>query len=182
MLHSMSNEPTVVVTGAARGIGAAVVRRLAGDGFRVIAGVRRADDADTLRGELGERVVPVLLDITDRDALAAAADLVRAEVGDRGLAGLVNNAGIAVAAPLEFLPTADLRRQLEVNVVGQHAVTRALLPLLRRERGRIVFVGSIGGRIAAPMTGPYHASKVALRALTDSLRPQLPPSRIDVAP
>jgi NAD(P)-dependent dehydrogenase (short-subunit alcohol dehydrogenase family) len=180
MLHSMPNEPTVVVTGAARGIGAAVVRRLAGDGFRVIAGVRRADDADTLRGELGERVVPVLLDITDRDALAAAADLVRAEVGDRGLAGLVNNAGIAVAAPLEFLPTDDLRRQLEVNVVGQHAVTRALLPLLRRTRGRIVFVGSIGGRIAAPMTGSYHASKFALRALTDSLRLELSPWGMEV--
>jgi NAD(P)-dependent dehydrogenase (short-subunit alcohol dehydrogenase family) len=171
---------TVVVTGASKGIGAAVVRRLAGDGFRVVAGVRRSEDAAVLRDELGESVLPALLDVTDPAAVAGAAELIGAEVGDHGLAGLVNNAGIAVAAPLEFLPAAELRRQLEVNVVGQHAVTQALLPLLRRGQGRIVNVGSIGGRIAAPMTGPYHASKFALRALTDSLRLELAPWGIRV--
>jgi NAD(P)-dependent dehydrogenase (short-subunit alcohol dehydrogenase family) len=172
--------PTVVVTGASKGIGAAVVRRLAGDGFRVVAGVRRTEDAAQLRDQVGERVVPALLDITDPDAVAAAAELVSSEVGDRGLAGLVNNAGIAVAAPLEFLPPAELRRQLEVNVVGQHAVTQALVPLLRRSPGRIVNLGSIGDRIVAPMTGPYHVSKFALRAWSDTLRLELSPWGIQV--
>jgi NAD(P)-dependent dehydrogenase (short-subunit alcohol dehydrogenase family) len=172
--------PTVVVTGAAKGIGAAIVRRLVADGFRVIAGVRRTEDAQALRGELGERVVPALLDITDPDAVAAAAELVGGQVSDRGLAGLVNNAGIAVAAPLEFLPPAELRRQLEVNVVGQHAVTQALLPVLRRGQGRIINLGSIGDRIVAPMTGPYHISKFALRAWSDTLRLELSPWDIKV--
>jgi NAD(P)-dependent dehydrogenase (short-subunit alcohol dehydrogenase family) len=172
--------PTVVVTGAAKGIGAAIVRRLVADGFHVIAGVRRTEDAQALRGELGERVVPALLDITDPDAVAAAAELVGGQVSDRGLAGLVNNAGIAVAAPLEFLPPAELRRQLEVNVVGQHAVTQALVPLLRRGQGRIINLGSIGDRIVAPMTGPYHISKFALRAWSDTLRLELSPWDIQV--
>jgi NAD(P)-dependent dehydrogenase (short-subunit alcohol dehydrogenase family) len=172
--------PAVVVTGASKGIGAAIARRLVADGFRVVAGVRRTEDAEALRGRLGERVLPTLLDITNQDAVAAAAELVGGEVGDRGLAGLVNNAGIAVAAPLEFLPPAELRRQLEVNVVGQHAITWALLPLLRRGRGRVVNLGSIGDRIVAPMTGPYHVSKFALRAWSDTLRLELSPWGIQV--
>jgi NAD(P)-dependent dehydrogenase (short-subunit alcohol dehydrogenase family) len=172
--------PTVVVTGASKGIGAAIVRQLVADGFRVVAGVRRTEDAEALRGQVGERVVPALLDITDPDAVAAAAELVGSETGDRGLAGLVNNAGIAVAAPLEFLPPAELGRQLEVNVVGQHAVTQSLVPLLRRSRGRIVNLGSIGDRIVAPMTGPYHVSKFALRAWNDTLRLELSPWGIQV--
>ena len=173
-------ERTVVVTGAAKGIGAAVVRRLAGEGYRVVAGVRREEDAALLQVQMGDRVVPVLLDITDAAAVDAAAELVAHEAGDRGLAGLVNNAGIAVAAPLEFLPPDELRRQLDVNVVGQHAVTRALLPLLRRAGGRIVTIGSVGGRISTPMTGPYHVSKFGLRALTDALRLELAPWGIEV--
>lgn len=179
-MEAQQHAATVVVTGASKGIGAAVVRRLARDGYRVVAGVRREEDAAALRDELGERAVPALLDVTDPEAVAATADLVGREVGERGLAGLVNNAGIAVAAPLEFLPPEELRRQLDVNVVGQHAVTKALLPLLRRGHGRIVNVGSIGGRIASPMTGPYHASKFALRGLTDSLRLELAPWGIEV--
>ena len=172
--------PSVVVTGAAKGIGAAIVRRLVADGFRVIAGVRRTEDAEALRDQLGDRVLPVLLDVTDPHAVAAAAELVGGEVGDRGLAGLVNNAGIAVAAPLEFLPPAELRRQLEVNVVGQQAVTRPLMSLLRRGQGRIINLGSIGDRIVAPMTGPYHISKFALRAWNDTLRLELSPWGIQV--
>jgi NAD(P)-dependent dehydrogenase (short-subunit alcohol dehydrogenase family) len=171
---------TVVVTGASRGIGAAIVRRLVGDGFRVVAGVRRTEDATRLRDRLGGRVLPVLLDVTDPDAVAATAELVGGEVDDRGLTGLVNNAGIAVAAPLEFLPPAELRRQLDVNVVGQHAVTQALVPLLRRGRGRIVNLGSIGDRVVAPVTGPYHVSKFALRAWSDTLRLELSPWGIEV--
>jgi NAD(P)-dependent dehydrogenase (short-subunit alcohol dehydrogenase family) len=170
---------TVVVTGASKGIGAATVRRLAAEGFRVVAGVRRTEDAEALGDRLGDRVVPALLDITDPDAVAGAAELV-GEVGGGALAGLVNNAGIAVAAPLEFLPPAELRRQLEVNVVGQHAVTKALVPALRRGRGRIVNIGSIGDRIVSPMTGPYHVSKFALRAWNDTLRLELAPWGIQV--
>ena len=171
--------PTAVVTGASKGIGAAVVRRLVAEGFRVVAGVRRAEDAKALGDELGGRVVPALLDITDPEAVASAAELV-SEVTGGALAGLVNNAGIAVAAPLEFLPTAELRHQLEVNVVGQHAVTKALVPMLRRGRGRIVNIGSIGDRIVSPMTGPYHVSKFALRAWNDTLRLELAPWGIQV--
>jgi NAD(P)-dependent dehydrogenase (short-subunit alcohol dehydrogenase family) len=171
--------PTAVVTGASKGIGAAVARRLVAEGFRVVAGVRRTEDAQALGDELGDGVVPALLDITDPDAVASAAELV-GEVGGGALAGLVNNAGIAVAAPLEFLPPAELRRQLEVNVVGQHAVTRALVPMLRRGRGRIVNIGSIGDRIVSPMTGPYHVSKFALRAWNDTLRLELTPWGIQV--
>jgi NAD(P)-dependent dehydrogenase (short-subunit alcohol dehydrogenase family) len=179
-LQQLGTAPTVVVTGAAKGIGAAIVRRLVADGFRVVAGVRRTEDAQALREELGDRVVPTLLDITDQDAVVTTAELVSSEVGARGLAGLVNNAGIAVAAPLEFLSPAELRRQLEVNVVGQHAITQALLALLRRGRGRIVNLGSIGDRIVAPMTGPYHVSKFALRAWSDTLRLELYPWGIQV--
>jgi NAD(P)-dependent dehydrogenase (short-subunit alcohol dehydrogenase family) len=164
---------TVVVTGASKGIGAATVRRLTGQGMRVIAGVRREEDAAALKQQLADRVVPVQLDVTDPDAIAAAAEAVRAEVADHGLAGLVNNAGIAVAAPVEFLPPDELRRQLDVNVVGQIAVTQALVPFLRKGRGRIVNVGSIGGRIASPMVGAYAASKFAIAALTDTLRMEL---------
>ena len=171
--------PTVVVTGASKGIGAAAVRRLVAEGFRVVAGVRRAEDAKALGDQLGDLAVPVLLDVTDPDAVTSAAELV-GEVGGGALAGLVNNAGIAVAAPLEFLPPAELRRQLEVNVVGQHAVTRALVPMLRRGRGRIVNIGSIGDRIVSPMTGPYHVSKFALRAWNDTLRLELAPWDVKV--
>jgi NAD(P)-dependent dehydrogenase (short-subunit alcohol dehydrogenase family) len=171
--------PTAVVTGASKGIGAAVVRRLVAEGFHVVAGVRRAEDAKALGDELGGGVVPALLDITDPEAVAGAAELV-SEVGGGALTGLVNNAGIAVAAPLEFLPPAELRRQLEVNVVGQHAVTKALVPMLRRGRGRIVNIGSIGDRIVSPMTGPYHVSKFALRAWNDTLRLELAPWGIQV--
>ncbi|HEY4028105.1 MAG TPA: SDR family oxidoreductase, partial [Candidatus Dormibacteraeota bacterium] len=178
--RARTDSPVAVVTGAARGIGAAVTRRLAGNGYRVVAGVRRAEDGAALRDGLGESVVPVLLDITDPSAVASAAELVAREVGDGGLAGLVNNAGVAVAAPLEFLPPSELRRQLDVNVIGQHAVTQALLPMLRQGGGRIITIGSIGGRISGPMTGPYHASKFALRALTDALRLELSPWGVQV--
>ncbi len=171
---------TVVVTGASKGIGAATVRRLVGQGRRVIAGVRQEQDAVALKAEFVEQVVPVQLDVTDPDAVAAALATVRDTVGTDGLAGLVNNAGIAVAAPVEFLPPAELRRQLDVNVIGQVAVTQALLPLLRDGHGRIVNVGSIGDRIVSPMLGAYTASKFALAALTDALRLELAPWGIGV--
>lgn len=158
---------TVVVTGATTGIGLAAAQALKGAGFDVLAGVRRASDAERLEG-LGLR--PLTVDVTDASSVAAAAEEVRATVGAGGLAGLVNNAGVAVSGPLEFLPLDRLREQLEINVVGQVAITQPLLPLLRAGGGRIVFVSSIGGRIALPLVGPYAASKFALEAIADSLR------------
>ena len=171
----------VVVTGAGSGIGRAAALRLRALGFDVFAGVRRETGPDTWPGAGPGRIVPLPLDVTDPAAIAAAAGRVRAELAGGRLAGLVNNAGIAVAAPLEFLPPDELRRQLEVNVVGQLAVTQAFLPLLREGSGRIVNLGSLSGRVALPFLGPYAASKFALRALNDALRVELRPSGVTVS-
>lgn len=179
---SMTTQKTVVITGASTGIGAACALHLDRLGYRIFAGVRRPADGETLRQQqASDQLTPILIDVTDPASIAAAADTVAAAVGATGLAGLVNNAGIAVAGPLEFLPIIELRRQLEVNVIGQVAVTQAFLPLLRQGRGRIVNIGSISGRVAMPFIGPYAASKFALEALTDSLRVELRPWGIEVS-
>jgi len=159
---------TALVTGASSGIGAACATRLVGAGWRVLAGVRRRGDAPVGTEE-------ILLDVTNEDEIRAAAERVDE------LHGLVNNAGIALAIPLEFIPLAELRRQLEVNVIGQVAVTQAFLPQLRRTRGRIVFIGSIAGRSALPFLGAYAASKHALEAVADTLRLELRPFGVDVS-
>jgi NAD(P)-dependent dehydrogenase (short-subunit alcohol dehydrogenase family) len=159
---------TALVTGASSGIGEACAVRLARAGWRVLAGVRREGDAPAGTEEL-------LLDVTDGEQVRAAAERVDE------LHGLVNNAGIAISSPLEAIPLDELRRQLEVNVVGQVAVTQALLPALRRGRGRVVFVGSIAGRSALPFLAAYAASKHALEAVTDSLRVELGPWGMHVA-
>ncbi|HEX6938496.1 MAG TPA: SDR family oxidoreductase [Longimicrobiales bacterium] len=173
--------PYVVITGASKGIGRACALRLDRAGFRVFAGIRAAADGESLRASASERLTPIRIDVTDEVSIRAAAQRVAAAVGDAGLAGLVNNAGIAVGGPLEFLPTAEIRRQLDVNVVGQLAVTRAFLPLLRRARGRVVNMGSISGRMALPFTGAYAASKHALEAVTDALRLELAPWGLHVS-
>jgi NAD(P)-dependent dehydrogenase (short-subunit alcohol dehydrogenase family) len=167
-----------LVTGASKGIGEACATRLARRGWRVFAGFR--DPADGERME-AQGLVPVPLDVTDAGQIADAARTVEAATGEHGLDGVVNNAGIALAGPLEFLPIDRLRQQLEVNVVGQLAVTCALLPALRRARGRVVFIGSISGRSALPFTGAYAASKFALEAIADSLRVELMPWELRVA-
>lgn len=163
----------VLVTGASTGIGEACALELDRCGFRVFAGVRRDEDARRLAQQASNRLVPLMLDVTQADSIAAATDAIREAVGQAGLYGLVNNAGIVVAGPLELLPMEQLRRQFEVNVFGQVAVTQAVLPLVRQARGRIVNMGSVSGRMAAPYLGPYAASKFALEALTDSLRGEL---------
>ena len=172
---------SVVITGASTGIGEACALALDRLGHRVFAGVRSEDDGRRLAEAASPRLVPLRIDVTDAESIAAAAAVVEAAAGEAGLAGLVNNAGIVVAGPLELLPIDDLRRQLEVNVIGPIAVTQAFLPLLRSGRGRIVNVGSISGRVAAPFMGPYAASKHALEALTDSLRVELRGSGILVS-
>ena len=178
---SSASARTVVVTGASTGIGRATVELLAERGVRVVAAVR---DLSTVVDH--PLVSGVRLDVTDADEALAAAAIVRDLVGDAGLHGLVNNAGIAVGGPLEFVELDEVRRQLEVNVVGQVAVTQAFLPLLRAaaERGgrpRIVFTSSIGGRVAAPFIGPYAASKHALNGLAESWRRELLPWGIGVS-
>lgn len=176
----MYAQRSVLVTGASTGIGEAIARRLDARGYRVFAGVRSAADGDRLRAGAGGGLEPLLLDVTRGEEVAAAAAAIVAATGGR-LDGLVNNAGIAVGGPLEFVPLDQLRRQLEVNVVGLLAVTQAMLPLLRRSRGRVVNIGSIAGRSVAPMVGPYCASKHAVEALTDGLRLELHGSGVEVS-
>jgi NAD(P)-dependent dehydrogenase (short-subunit alcohol dehydrogenase family) len=165
--------PTVLVTGAARGIGRATAARLAATGWDVLAGVRDAADGEPLAADRG--ITPLVLDITDATQLAALEGTLPQQ-----LDAVVNNAGVVVGGPIEAVPLSELRRQLEVNVVGQAAVTQAVLPRLRRSRGRVVFVSSVSGLIATPMTGPYNASKFALEAMADSLRMEVAPWGIRV--
>jgi NAD(P)-dependent dehydrogenase (short-subunit alcohol dehydrogenase family) len=177
----MANMGTVVITGASTGIGEACALHLDELGYRVFAGIRKAADGESLRQRASAGLVPVRLDITDEAEIAQAARNVMEALGSDGLAGLVNNAGIVVDGMLEFLPLDALRRQFEVNVVGQIAVTQAFLACLRKARGRIVNIGSLSGLISSPFSGAYAASKFALEALTDSLRMELRPWKIHVA-
>jgi NAD(P)-dependent dehydrogenase (short-subunit alcohol dehydrogenase family) len=163
---------SVLITGASTGIGRATALRLDRAGWRVFAGVRREEDAESLRRDGSERLTPLMLDVTDADQIAAAAQQVEAETGGR-LDGLVNNAGVAIPGPLETLAIDDFRRQIEVNMTAHVAVTQAMLPSIRATRGRIVFISSIGGRVALPLTGAYHAAKFGIEAVGDIFRQEL---------
>lgn len=167
----------VLTTGASTGIGRACAEHLQSLGFTVFAGVRKWSDMDLLR-EAGTH--PLMLDVTESESILSVLHTVD-EVAPQGLAGLVNNAGIAVGGPLEFVAIEEWRRQLEVNFIGQIAVTQAALPALRRARGRMVNVTSIGGRLATSFLGPYNASKFALEAITDALRLELRRFGIEVS-
>jgi NAD(P)-dependent dehydrogenase (short-subunit alcohol dehydrogenase family) len=181
--------PLALVTGASTGIGRATALRLAAAGWTVMAGVRDEDAGQRLAQEAGPagRLIPLRLDVTDAALIAAAAarvdDVAAAPGGSSsgGLDALVNNAGIGVGGPLELVSVEDMRTQFEVNVHGQVAVTQAVLPALRRARGRIVFVSSVGGKVAMAFTAPYAASKHAVEALGDALRVELHGSGIQVA-
>lgn len=170
-----------VVTGASSGIGAAIVAELDRRGHDVYAGVRTDSAAASLADRSSPRVVPIRLDITDPGQVAEAAAQVRSGVGRYGLDGLVNNAGIALGGPVEFLPLDEWREQFEVNVIGQVAVTQALIPSLRVSRGRIVFIGSVAGMVSSPFGAPYGASKHAIAAVAQSLRAELAPWSIGVS-
>lgn len=167
--------PNALVTGAARGIGRATVLRLARSGWDVTAGVRTAADGEALRAEEPERVRPIELDITSAEHVDALDRLLPAD-----LDAVVNNAGILIGGPVEGLPLDEWRRQFEVNLFGQIAVTQAVLPRLRSARGRVVFVSSLSGRVATPLSGAYNASKFALEAMADALRLEVWPWRIRV--
>ena len=177
----MPNKGSVVITGASTGIGAACALYLDKLGYRVFAGIRKADDGERLRRHASARIVPMRLDLSDETEIEMAARNTLEALGDGGLAGLINNAGIAVGGMLEFLPLHELRRQFEVNVFGQIAVTQAFLPALRKARGRIVNISSASGLISSPFTGAYAASKFALEALSDALRMELQPWKIGVS-
>jgi len=166
--------PSVLVTGASRGIGESIAARLAANGWDVFAGVRTDQDADKVKGE-SSRITPVILDVTRSEHVAALGD----SLPER-LDAVVNNAGAVVTGPMEAVASAELRRQLEVNVVGQVAVTQAVLSRLRRSHGRIVFVSSLNGRVSFPLLGAYCASKFALEAVADALRMELKPWDIPV--
>jgi len=176
-----SDQMTVVVTGASTGIGAACALDCASRGMTVFAGVRAPRAGEALAAKGGSRLIPITLDVTDEPSIARSVEVVQRAVGEAGLGGLVNNAGVVIGSPLEVIPLSQLRKQLEVNVIGQIAVTQAFLPLLRRGRGRIVNMGSIAGRGTIPLLGPYSASKYALEALTDALRMELQPWGIQVS-
>lgn len=171
---------SALVTGASTGIGRATALRLDASGWRVFAGVRDPAAAESLRQDASPRLSPVFLDVTEPDQIAAAAEQIERE-SEGGLDGLVNNAGVAIPGPLETIPLEDFRRQLEVNLFAYVAVTQALLPQIRRAEGRIVFISSIGGRIAFPFGGPYHASKFATEAIGDVFRQELRPWGLRVA-
>ncbi len=176
----MPDKGAVVITGASTGIGAACAVGLAKRGYRVFAGVRKTGDGDRLVKEGGATLSPIILDVTDQGTIDSA----RAEV-ERSLAGgpfrcLFNNAGVSINGPLEFIAIADLRRQLEINVVGQLAVTQAFLPMLRASKGRIITTGSVGGFVTTPILGPYCMSKYAMEAFSDALRIELTPQGIEV--
>jgi NAD(P)-dependent dehydrogenase (short-subunit alcohol dehydrogenase family) len=172
---------TVVVTGASTGIGQACALLLDQLGFSVFAGVRQDIDAQTLKQKASPRLIPVFLDVTDAESIASVVEKVTNTVGDAGIVGLVNNAGIAVPGPLELLAIAEFEHQMQVNVTGQLAVTQAFLGLLRQSRGRIINMGSISGISPTPYLGAYNASKFALEALTDVMRMELRPWGISVS-
>jgi len=177
---------SVVVTGASTGIGWAVAQVLTQRGFHVFGSVRKAADAERLTAAFGPAVTPLMFDVTDEVAVRAAAGQVETALDGRPLAGLVNNAGIAVAGPLLHLPIDEWRRQLEVNLTGVVIATQAFAPLVGARKpvagppGRIVNIGSVGGRNANPFMAPYCTSKFGLEGLSESLRRELLPFGVDV--
>ncbi|MGD1362693.1 SDR family NAD(P)-dependent oxidoreductase [Mycobacterium seoulense] len=164
---SIHRNQLIVVTGASTGMGAATARELARNGFHVLAGVRRDADADALRAE---RIEPHILDITVESDVAAIADRVANDPLHRPLRALINNAGIAINAPVETLPLEQWRRQFEVNLFGHIAMTQALLPALLLSSGTVVNISSVGGKVVLPTYGAYAGSKFALEAVSDALR------------
>jgi NAD(P)-dependent dehydrogenase (short-subunit alcohol dehydrogenase family) len=177
----------VVVTGASTGIGRAVVAKVAAEGGLAFAGVRKEADADSLRQEFGDKVHPLLFDVTHETAVRAAAAVVEAKLSGRTLLGLVNNAGVAVPGALLHLSSEELRRQIEINLIGVHSVTRAFARALGAHEGasaerpgRIVMISSVSGKGGSPFLGPYAASKHALEGYSESLRRELMLYGVDV--
>src|SRR6202789_1773877 len=177
--YRMANSKDVVVPGVSTGIGWGNTKVLVSKGFRVFGSVRQQADADRLQREFGDCFVPLMMDITDADAVAQAVLKVRSMIGDRNLAGLVNNAGIVVSGPLLYLRPSEYRRQLDVNMISPLVVIQAFAPLLGTDKkrqgpaGRIVNISSSGAKIPIPLIGAYSASKCGLEGMSDALRIEL---------
>jgi NAD(P)-dependent dehydrogenase (short-subunit alcohol dehydrogenase family) len=177
--NAMADSKDVVVTGVSTGIGWGTTKVLVSKGFRVFGSVRKQADADRLQVEFGNGFVPLMMDITDADAVHQAAQKVGSMIGDRNLVGLVNNAGIVVSGPLLYLRPSEYRRQLDVNMVSPLVVTQAFAPLLGTDKkrqgpaGRIVNITSSGARVPIPLLGAYSASKAGLEGMSDVLRLEL---------
>jgi NAD(P)-dependent dehydrogenase (short-subunit alcohol dehydrogenase family) len=176
----MADRGAVVISGASTGIGEATAMRLATSGYRVFAGVRKQADADRLRSQSLPNLVPIMLDVTDSETIEAAYKEVEAAVGDRGIVGLFNNAGVSWGGPLEFQDMAEVRALFDANVFGVLEVTQVFMPLVRKGHGRVICTGSIGGRITSPFVGIYSASKAAVASLCHALRLELRPWGIKV--
>ena len=165
----LENNKTILITGTSSGIGKACALYLDKLGFKVYAGVRKQVDGENLKKETSERLTPLILDVTDGESIRTAVTMIEKET-DGKVYGLINNAGIGRSGTLEVTPVAEIRKLMEVNLIGLMAVTKAFIPMLRKERGRIINIGSTSGFLAFPGAGAYSASKFAVRALTDSLR------------
>ncbi len=170
----------VLITGSSTGIGYHTALHLDKLGFHVFAGVRKLEDAKRLKNEASDHLTPIILDVTQPDQIKQAAQQIAETVGENGLYALINNAGIAVMSPFEFIPPEDLRQQIEVNFTGHVLVTQAFIPLLREAQGRILNISSVSGTYVFPFFGAYAASKWALEAFTDALRQELYPWGIEV--
>jgi NAD(P)-dependent dehydrogenase (short-subunit alcohol dehydrogenase family) len=170
----MEGNKAIVITGTSTGIGRACALHLDKMGLKVYAGVRKQADGDNLKEEASARLTPIILDVTDAESIATAVSLIAKETGGE-LYGLVNNAGIGLGGALEVTPIAEIRKLMEVNVIGLFAVTQGFIPMLRKSKGRIINIGSTSSLLAFPGASVYCASKFAVRAISDSLRIELKP-------
>lgn len=170
----------VVITGASTGVGRATALLLDKEGYRVFAGVRKEKDAESLKLVASGNLTPIIIDVTQSEQIRNAAKLVSQTIGNEGLIGLVNNAGILIDGPMEYIELDELRWQFEVNVIGQIAVTQAFLPAIRKAKGRIINIGSVSGKVSSPFFSALCASKFAMEAFTDALRMELNPWGIEV--
>ena len=171
MTNTLNNK-AILITGSSTGIGKACALHLDKLGFKVYAGVRKRADGDSLKEEASDKLNPIILDVTDTDSIQAAANIIEKE-NDGELYGLVNNAGIGISGVLEVTPVTEIRKLMEVNVIGLMSVTQVFIPMLRKSKGRIINIGSSSGLMAFPGGSVYCASKFAVRAITDSLRLEL---------
>jgi len=173
-------QKSIFISGASSGIGKALSLELDKQGYQVFAGVRNEQDAEALGAEASQNLIPLMLDVTMPESITAACAQVQERTNGE-LFCLVNNAGISVSGALEFIPVQDFRQQIEVNLIGQLALTQRALPMIRKGRGRLIFVSSVAGRLVTPFNGPYATSKAALVAMADGLRLELMPWEIYVS-
>jgi NAD(P)-dependent dehydrogenase (short-subunit alcohol dehydrogenase family) len=174
-MNNKRENKAILITGTSTGIGRAAALQLDRLGYKVFATVRKEEDASSISAQASERLTPLMLDVTDRASLDHAQVVVDQQVGNAGLWGLVNNAGVGFVAPMEFVPLGDLRRLYEVNFFGLLALTQKFLPLVRKAKGRIVNISSTATSTVAPFHGPYTSAKLAVNGLTDALRLELKP-------